>query len=170
MTSSPGGTTSGGTPTSTPTSTSAAPSSGVPQGVANAVAALQTAAAAVPNGQPFDLERDTYQGQRVWDIKVASNGNQFNLYVSEDGSTVVSQEQDATPDDDVQKLQSAQISAVEAVERVAREHGGTLKEMEIDSTDDGTVVWQVEIAQSDGSEVEVDLNASTGEVVQTSGD
>lgn len=159
------------TPQGSATAGTGTPTSGASDAVADAVAALQTAAGAVPNGQPFDLERETKQGTQVWEVKVASNGAQFKVDVSADGSKVLAQQQDQTPDDDIQKLQSARIDAVQALQLASGQQDGTLSEMEIDSTDDGTVIWQVDLRQSDGAAVEVNLDASSGDIVnQTSGD
>lgn len=166
-----GGTSSSSTSAGTSTGSSGTSSGNASSGIADAVTALQTAAAAVPDGQPFDLERDRYQGQQVWDVKVASDGNQFNLYVSADGTDVLSRQQDQTPDDDIAKLQSTQLDAVQALRMAAGDEGGSLSEMEIDSADDGSVVWQVELRQADGSVIEENLDAQSGEVVsrQTGG-
>lgn len=151
------------------TTATATPTDGASDEVADAVAALQTAAAAVPNGQPFDLERGTEGAAQVWEVKVASNSGQLNLDVSADGSTVVKRAQES-PDDDIQKLQSAQIDAVQALQTASSQQGGTLSEMEIDTTTDGTVIWQVDLRQPDGSVIEFNLDASSGAVIGQTAD
>lgn len=138
----------------------------IPEGIADAVAALETAAAVVPDGQPFDLEDDTFQGERVWEVKVASGGQEFKLIVSRDGASVLEQRQADRPDDDVGKVASARVSAIEALTIAAAEVDGSVSEMDIDRTSDGTVVWEVEMQQTDGSKVELKIDASTGEIVR----
>lgn len=131
-------------------------------GVDSAVSALQTAADAV-SGQPFDIETDTRGGQKVWEVKVAVNGDEYEVWVSADGTKVVDTRKHDTPDDDVKKAQSAKVGAVEALRKASEKQKGTLEEMDLDS-EGGTIVWEVELRQADGSTVEVEVNAATGEV------
>ncbi|MFP5347866.1 MAG: PepSY domain-containing protein [Actinomycetes bacterium] len=134
--------------------------------VSQAVDALATAAGAVPNGRPFDMEHDTENGQQVWEIKVAADGNQHTVYVSLDGKQVVGKRQDQKPDDDVQKLQSVKVEAADALRTVAdKEPGATLDELEIDTNHDDKVVWEVELRRADGSEVEFDVDAVSGQIL-----
>lgn len=149
------------------TSESSSPSSDLTERTQAAVSALETAADAVPNGRPFDLETDTYRSDEVWDVKVASGGNEFHLYISEDGSSVVNQEQDEIADDDAQKVAGVQLSAVDALKQVAGQYGGDVSEIEID-TENGKDVWQIELNQSDGTELEVTIDANTGDEVHKS--
>jgi uncharacterized membrane protein YkoI len=105
----------------------------------------------------------------VFDIKVASNGNEVKVVVNEDGRQIVWQNQASTPDDDVAKVDAAQIEASRA-ERTAAEHepNVTVSEMEIDTNREGVVVWQVELVRVDGSEVEIDVDAHRGAITRTS--
>ncbi|UNX54753.1 PepSY domain-containing protein [Georgenia sp. TF02-10] len=163
-----GATTTAATETPSPTGTADGTGTGTGEtagDVAGAVAALQAAAGAVPDGQPFDMETESHQGQQVWEILVASGGQQHEVFVALDGSEVVDQHEEAEPDDDVQKVEEAQVDAVQALQTAAEQNGGTLSEMEIDSTEDGTVVWQVELRQDDGSTVETLVDATTGDLV-----
>lgn len=135
------------------------------RGVAIDVArlALQTATAAVPNGRPFDMETETDNGQRVLDVKVASNGSEFKVVVGADGKQVVWQKQANTPSDDIAKVDSAKVDAAAALQTAAdSEHGSTLSEMEIDTNRAGAVVWQVTLIRGDGSHREVDVDAQSG--------
>lgn len=74
-----GATTTAATETPSPTGTADGTGTGTGEtagDVAGAVAALQAAAGAVPDGQPFDMETESHQGQQVWEILVASGGQQ----------------------------------------------------------------------------------------------
>lgn len=127
-----------------------------------ALAALQKAADAV-SGEPFDMESDIRDGRDVWDVKVAVNGQEYELWISADGSEVVDQEQHGSPDDDVQKVGQAQTTALDALTAATQQHNGLLDEMEID-TDSGSVVWQIELDQPDGTSIELTVDATNGAV------
>jgi uncharacterized membrane protein YkoI len=165
----PSTTISSSTPSSPTTSTAAATGSATAE-VAAAVRALQTAARAVPQGKAFGLDPETRGGQRVWDVKVASGQRQFDLDVTADGSRVLTRRQDPTPDDDVRKLRSVRVDASRAVRLAARHQDGQLTDLDLDTTDAGTVVWEVDFHQPDGSTATVSIHARTGKILDISGD
>lgn len=157
----PGGTTPATTTTGAPATT---PASGAGLPVAAAQQALQTAAQAVPNSRAFDLETGNQNGKKVFLVKVASDGNQINVQVDETGKQLVSQNQQATPDDDVAKIGTVQIDASRALQTAAeREPNATFDEMEID-TQGGVAVWKIELVRPDGSEVQVHVDAQNGSI------
>ncbi|MDV3126857.1 PepSY domain-containing protein [Mycobacterium sp. 21AC1] len=154
------------TGSTTTSATAMAPAGGAGVGVAQAQQALQAAAQAVPNGRAFDAELETDDGQRVFDVKVASGGNEIKVVVDSDGRRVISQNQAGKPSDDVAKVEGAQVDAGRALQAAAEhEPGTTFSEMEIDTNRDGALVWQIELRRADGSEVEVDVDARSGSVV-----
>ena len=126
---------------------------------------MKTAAQAVPNGRPYDLEADSGNGRRVLEVKVASGGNEFKVVIDESGTNVVSQTQQSKPGDDVAKVEGAKIDAGRALQTAAdREKNATLDEMEID-TYNGAVVWKVELVRPDGSDVEIAVDAQNGNII-----
>jgi len=127
-----------------------------------ALAALAKAADEV-SGEPFDMESDIRDGRDVWDVKVAVNGQEYELWISNDGSEVVDQEQHGSPDDDVEKVGQAQTSALDALTAATQQHDGLLDEMEID-TESGALVWQIELDQPDGNSIELTVDATNGVV------
>lgn len=147
-----------------------APGSGTdaPAGVEDALTALQTAADAV-SGRPFDVERETRDGAQVWEIKVAVGEKEHELWISSDGTEVIDQRTHDKADEDVQKVRSARLSAVEALRKAAQQHAGSLEELEIDSRG-GTVVWEVELRRADGSTIEVEVDATSGQVRSLDGE
>ncbi|SFP27023.1 Peptidase propeptide and YPEB domain-containing protein [Amycolatopsis arida] len=157
--------TAGVTSPPSPTTTTAGEQAG---GAAEMAAAARTAAAAVPNGRVFDIEHETRSGnQRVWEVKVASDGREYEVDVSEDGAEVLRKHESADPDDDIQKLDAAQIDAARAAELGGQQDSGRLTELEIDQLHDGTVVWQLEFTAQDDERRETYLDAKTGDVVRT---
>lgn len=156
-------------PETTSPATTSPPAEGSAQ-TKTALAAIATAEAAVQGGAVFDLEDDTDNGQRVWDVKVADpSGRQFELDISQDGSKVISKREDKTPDDDVAKLKQAKVTVQEAVKTAAgsAKGKGNLSALEID-THRGTLVWQVGFGGDDGVIVLVDANS--GKVIHVGTD
>lgn len=151
-------------PPATPENSPTAPRGGPGLPVEAAQQALQTAAQAVPNGRPFDLEVETRNGERVFDVEVASDGNEFELVIDATGTQVISQSQESTPDDDVWKVESARIDVAQALQTAAdREPGAAMDELEID-TEDGVLVWEIELVRPDGTEIEIEVDARDGTI------
>ncbi|MCP2277741.1 Uncharacterized membrane protein YkoI [Nocardia amikacinitolerans] len=154
------------TPATTTTPDSASQQSVETASISAAQRALRTAADAVPNGRAFDVEIETSNGKQVFDVKVASDGNEVKVLVDQLGEQVVAQSRSDEPSDDVAKVESATFDAGRALEAAAeREPGAKLVEMELDTNRDGLLIWQVELVRANGSEVEVDVDARTGAVV-----
>lgn len=129
--------------------------------------ALQTAATAVSNGRPFDLEIESDDGRQVVDIEVASDGNEFEVRIDQTGTEILAQRQAGTPSDDVAKAEAAEIDATRALQTaVEREPDATVTEIQID-TEGGVVVWQIELVRPDGSEIEIDVDAQTGAITES---
>ncbi len=73
---------------------------------------------------------------------------------------------DDLDDDDRAGLEAATTTLGEAVETALAEVGGTLDDVELDE-EDGTWVWSVSVDRTDdGDDVEVHVDAATGEVVR----
>lgn len=160
-----GGSNPDGAHPAAPTASSAARGDVAP--VATVQAALRTAAQAVPNGRPFDVEIETSGNQAQFDVKVASDGAEWKVEVDSAGTRVLSQQKAAKPSDDAAKLGKARVDAGKALDAAAqKEPGANFKEMEIDSAAT-TVIWQVELVRSDGAEIEYGVDANSGAVLGT---
>ncbi|MET8777999.1 PepSY domain-containing protein [Nocardia sp. NPDC004654] len=154
------------TPATPTTQDSASQGSAETASISAAQRALRTAADAVPNGRAFDVEIETSNGKQVFDVKVASDGNEVKVLVDQLGEQVVAQSRSDEPSDDVAKVESATFDAGRALEAAAeREPGAKLVEMELDTNRDELLIWQIELVRANGSEVEVDVDARTGAVV-----
>ncbi|MFG2194940.1 PepSY domain-containing protein [Streptomyces sp. NPDC048639] len=164
-------------------STMPAPAS-TPESVENALRALNTADVSVPRGASFQLEgeRDA-RGARIWEIVVASKGkdqnnddymDEYDVTVSGDGSELLSRHRDMTPDDDVARLRFSKTTAQQAVRLAYAYRPSELDSLEIDTRDDGRIVWEVTqtapgAADDDEGRV-VLLNATTGNVLTPGSD
>lgn len=130
--------------------------------------ALRTAAGAAPNGRAFDFDTESLNGQRVFGIKVASNGNEIKVLVDESGRQVLSQRQSDGPSDDVAEADTARIDAGRALQAATdQETNVGVSAMEIDTNRDGIVIWQVELVRGDGSHIELDVDTQNGSVIAT---
>ncbi|MGE2833553.1 PepSY domain-containing protein [Mycobacterium sp. SMC-4] len=153
-------------PGPTPTSASLLPPTPAGPGlpVPAAREALRTATGAVPNGRPYDVQVETRDGQRVFEIEVASNGEEFDVVVDAEGTRVISSARQDGPDDDARRAESIGVDAARALQTAAdREPDTMLDEMEID-TDGAQVIWKIDLVRADGSEVEVRVDAQDGSI------
>lgn len=133
----------------------------------SALAALSTAAAAVPGGQPFDLEVERTGEQQQFEVKVAADGTEVKIVVDAAGTAMVSQTPTDKPDDDLNKLAGTTVTATQALQTaVEMEPSAQVHEVEIDTDSAGTVVWEVELVRADGSKVEYAVDARTGAVLR----
>jgi uncharacterized membrane protein YkoI len=94
-----------------------------------------------------------------------ADGRQFNLMISHDGRSVVTINEDKTPDEDVHKLRSAMVGLAHAIISAAEQATGkgNLTSLEIDTNSSDTVVWQIQFGGDYGTTVQVD--ATSGEVL-----
>ncbi|UXA16300.1 PepSY domain-containing protein [Mycobacterium sp. SMC-4] len=126
--------------------------------------ALRTSAAVVPNGRPYDVQVETRDGQRVFEIEVASEGDEFEVIVDAAGTRILSSTRQDSPDDDARRAEAATVDAARALQTAAdREPDTFLDELEIDA-DGAQLVWKVELVRADGSEVEVKVDAQDGSI------
>ncbi|MEZ0338501.1 PepSY domain-containing protein [Mycobacterium sp. pV006] len=153
----------GGSPAESPTPLPPTPGGpGLP--VPAAQQALRAAAGAVTNGRPYDVQVETREGQRVFEIEVASNGEQYDVVVDAEGNRVISSTRQDGPDDDARRAESAAVDAARALQTAADREVDTLfDELEID-TDGAQVVWKIDLVRADGSEVEVRVDAQDGNI------
>jgi uncharacterized membrane protein YkoI len=165
------------------TSPTAAPSSSSPtsqrhEQTAAALQAIVTAENQMQHGKVFNLRDQDDGSQRIWSAKVADpHGRQFNLTISHDGSSVVSLNEDKTPDDDVRTLRTAKIPLEDAINTAVEQARGkgNLTSLEIDIKNGDTAVWQIEFGGDHGTTVLVDgttvlVDANSGEVLDTDPD
>ncbi len=149
-----------------PTAPPAAPeSAALAPRTAAAVRALDAAAAAVPDGRPYDLERDDDDDDAVWKITVASGGDRpHELDVSADGRRIVGREREDRDDDAADALRAG-VTLAQALRIADGRTPGHLDDAEIDR-EDGRLVWTVQFDEpSRDRDHEVTVDATTGEVV-----
>ena len=133
--------------------------------VGTATAALHTAARALPEGEPFDLETENTGAEMVFDTKVASHGNEFKVLVDATGTQVRSQQQEPKPSDDMAKLNTGTVTAAQALQTASsRVPDARFDEMEIDTSATGTVIWQIQLVRNDNSTATYTVDAQSGQL------
>lgn len=153
-----------GGPTATATSTAGATATASAGGEAAALAtAVGTAeAAAGEDGQAFGVDRE--DSPASWEIVVAAGDREHDVYVSQDGNDVISQEEDDLDNDDRERLRRVQVPLADALGTALGAVNGALDEAALE-TEDGTTVWEIEIEEASGSSVDVYVNAVDGSVL-----
>ena len=121
----------------------------------DAVRAVQTAGRGLSH-KAYDLERD----DKRWEVTFADGTER---HVTLDGRKVTSTRRD---DDRSTRVAAARVSLATALKTAAPRGNGTLTDAEIDTARGGTLVWSVNFERSDDDETEVQVDASTGKVVQ----
>jgi hypothetical protein len=76
----------------------------------------------------------------------------------------------AVPQGRVYDLDAATVTGLRAAGLAARRHPGRLDELELDSTDAGTLVWRADLTGSDKRPTLITLDARTGAIVTTPDD
>lgn len=119
----------------------------------------------------IDFEGARTPDARRWEVDVATaDGVAHEVEISADGTQVV---RGPTPKTDsaadrterVRRLAAATVDFEAATEIVAgRYPAGRITELDLDDSD-GRVVWEADVLAADGSKHEVEVDASTGEIV-----
>lgn len=124
--------------------------------------AIDAALEEYPDGVVTEFEDNTdddgyvevfvYDGQTEWELEIDSQS--FEIIHSED---------DGIDEDDRDEAEAVEIEIAEAIQTAESEGGAEPYQGELD-TEDGTVVWEIEL--TNGAEIYVDV--ATGDVVRTS--
>ncbi|GGG63438.1 hypothetical protein GCM10011374_28550 [Kocuria dechangensis] len=159
------------TPSGTATADDDESATATPSGTAGAAREADTLAAAVAtaeeavggDAQAFELGRE--DSPASWETSVASGEREHEVYVSEDGAEVISQEEGELDADDRERLGRVQVPLEDALRTALGTVGGTLDEAQLD-TEDGVTVWEIDIDEPDGNSVDVYVNVEDGSVLK----
>lgn len=110
-----------------------------------------------PDGVITELDTD----DSYYEIFVYDGETEWELEVDRESFEIIDTEDDGIDDDDREKAEAVEIDIIEALTTAAEEGGAEVEQAELD-TEDGAVVWEIEL--TNGSEVYV--NVSSGEVVK----
>ena len=155
-----------------PATTDAAPTAGATTDAAapadaeaSNAAALRaiTFAAGEAGGTAYGLDDSDLTG--TWEVDVLVGDRSHEIEVSEDGTTVEGREEEDADRDDIDRLGRAQVTIEDAIDTALAEVPGTLDDVELDD-EDGTDVWEVTIDAADNDDIEVYVDAGSGEILR----
>ncbi|MFI7580492.1 PepSY domain-containing protein [Kocuria kalidii] len=156
---SPSGT---GAPSESPGADATGGSGGEAAVVASAIGAAEDAVGG--DAQAFEIGRE--DSPASWEVSVASDDREHELYVSQDGNDVISQEEEGGLDgDDRERLALVRVPLEDALDTALQTANGTVDEAQLE-TEDGTTVWEVEIDEPDGNSADVYVNVQDGSVLK----
>lgn len=144
----------------------AAPGADAGDLTAIALSAIETAEAET-GGTAYEIDDQDEDG--TWEVEVRVDDRSVEVTVSEDGTAVVSTEDDDLDEDDRAALDAATITLADAIQMGVAEVGGVLDDAELEDEDDGLPHhWEVSVDTEDGRSVEV-LVSIDGEILGTDG-
>ncbi|HHV22159.1 MAG TPA: PepSY domain-containing protein [Propionibacterium sp.] len=129
---------------------------------AAAAQAISTAADEV-GGTPYEIDDADDDG--TWEVSVMVDDRSHDVTVSEDGMTVVEQQDEAADDEDRARLDQAGLGLAQAIEAALGEVQGTLDDVEL-GDDDGAPVWEVSINTAENDDVDVLIDVRDGSVLR----
>lgn len=120
--------------------------------------AIEAALAEHPDGVVTEADTD----DEHFEIYVAEGSTEWELDIDRQSFEIVDSEQDDLDGDDQQEVESVEIDIHEALTTAAEEGGAEVEQASLD-TEDGTVIWEIELT----NDVEVSVDVTTGEVITT---
>lgn len=148
-------------------SSSASPTSSESEGKTDAATVAKVTAAAekaVNGGKAFEINRK--DGSAGWEVKLAVGNREREVEVSADGSKVTPRRRDEGLDrSDRDRFAQVKVPLKDGVRTALKEVNGALDSAELD-TENGVVVWEVDIDQADNTSVDVYVNARNGSILE----
>lgn len=155
----------GSVTTASPSATASPSSTASSEDQAVALVSAVETAESVPGEDGTAFEVDLEDSPASWEIAVAAGDRQYDVYVSRDGTEVISQEEDDLDSDDREALDRARVPLEDALRTALSTTNGTLEDAELD-TEDGVLVWEVGVDEPNGNSADVFVNAEDGSVLK----
>lgn len=125
------------------------------------------AALAVKSGDVRKLELELEDGKVVYEFDIRTKeGFTWELECDAMTGDIVETERDSSPNDPEWK-KSAKLLAKQASDIAVKAHPGKVKGTEREIWGDGRAIWEVEIIDAAGKELEVHVDARSGEILST---
>src|SRR5512139_2784127 len=123
------------------------------------------AALAVRDGQVRQLQLEIEDGKPVYEFAIRTKpGDTWELECDATTGEIVAVERNSSPNDPAWE-KSAKLLAKQATDIALKAHPGKAKGTEREILGDGRPVWEVEIIDAAGKEIEVHVDAQTGEIL-----
>ena len=118
-------------------------------------------------GTVVKVERKTESGEAVFELDVhGSDGKMYDIECSAATGKITEEEEEVeTPDHPAFKAK-AKISLAQAKDIALKQYPGEIKEIEYEIESDGAASYEVDIVSKDGKEIKVEVDATTGKIVE----
>jgi uncharacterized membrane protein YkoI len=124
-----------------------------------------SAALAAQAGVVRKLQLEIEDGKPVYEFAIRNKqGETWELECDATTGEIVEAERDSSPDDPVWK-KNAKLLPKQATEIAVKANPGKVKGTEREIWGNGRAVWEVEIVDAAGKEIEVHVDAQTGEIL-----
>ena len=131
----------------------------------DASAAVRVALSTIPGGAVIEVERDTHEGRPVWEVLVRDpNGRGIELNIDPTTGSIVKREWEELPW--YVRDSAPAVDITTAMTKALAAAPGIIDEAELELRTDGRLVWEIEIVTANGREIEVYVDATTGEIVR----
>jgi uncharacterized membrane protein YkoI len=123
------------------------------------------AALAVRTGEVRKLQLEVEDGKPIYEFAIRTKqGETWELECDAATGEIVEVERNSSPNDPVWE-KNAKLLAKQATDIAVKAHPGKVKGTEREILGDGRPVWEVEIIDGSGKEIEVHVDARTGEIL-----
>jgi uncharacterized membrane protein YkoI len=120
------------------------------------------------DGKIVKVEAKSERKQLVYEFDVESkDGTAWDIECDAKTGKVTEVEQEVKADDEKFKA-LAKVSEADAKATALAKHPGTVVEVEYELEPDGKASYELDILEADNEEVKVEVDASTGKIVETS--
>lgn len=119
-------------------------------------------------GHLDSIERKQRGNQEYYEVEIEKNHVDYEVYINASSGAIEAVHKDDDDQDDFDDAtissQNTSISEKEAISIAEKEVNGTVTKIEKDE-DDGIVKYEIELRTKNG-EVDIDIDASTGKIVE----
>lgn len=123
------------------------------------------AALAVREGEVRQLELEIEDGKPIYEFAIRTkHGETWELECDAATGEIIEVERNSSPNDPAW-ANSAKLLSKQASEIAVKAHPGKVKGTEREILGDGRPMWEVEIIDAAGKEIEVHVDARTGEIL-----
>lgn len=120
------------------------------------------------DGKIVKLEMKSEQKTAIYEFDVeSSDGTAWDIECNVKTGKVTEVEQEVKADDAKFKAQT-KVTEADAKATALAAHPGTVAEVEYELESDGKASYEFDITEADGEEIKVEVDATTGKIVETS--
>lgn len=130
-------------------------------------ACLKAALAKHP-GKVISLEAEIENGKRIYEFDIKGNdGKEWEVECDAKTAKVTEEEQEVADANDAAFKAKAKITQEDAKKTALAAHPGEVVESEFSLESDGNPSYEFDIKTKDGKEIEVEVDAVTGKILET---